>query len=159
VAGPPRCFAILDLLDGQPSLTFASADMTRVLSILTLVAFGFTQAGCGTACGPVRTVPGQRLSLATPSPSRYTIRVQPEFGAPIDTPVPQDGRVAFDVPVTSRDSTIYCFGLAVYHYPPPDTLRVIRVMCEERAVRKLSAQGIGRLPADADGYHILRVEK
>ncbi len=133
--------------------------MTRVLSILAVIAFAFTQTGCGTACGPIRTVPGQRLSLAAPSPSSYTIRVQPDVGAPIDTPVPNDGRVSFDVPVTSRDSTIYCFGLRVYHYPPPDTLRVIRLMRDDRTVRKLSARDIGQLPTDADGYHVLKIEK
>ena len=133
--------------------------MTRPLSILALIAFAFSQTGCGTACGPIRTVPEQRLSLAAPSPSSYTIRVQPDFGEPVDTPVPHDGRVGFDVPVTSRDSTIYCLGLLVYRYPPPDTLRVIRVMRDARTVLKLSARDIGQLPTDADGYHVLRVEK
>ena len=104
-------------------------------------------------------MPAQRLSLRAPSPSSYTIRVAPEVGAPIDRSVSPDGRVAFDVPVTSRDSTVFCFGLPVYHYPPPDARRVIRVMREERTVRKLSAQDISRLPTDADGYHILRIEQ
>ena len=133
--------------------------MTRILTILAFVAVAFTQSSCGTACGPIRTVPAQRLSLVAPSPSSYTIRVHADVGAPIDTPVPSDGRVTFDVPVTSRDSTIICFGLPVYHYPPPDTLRVIRVLRDDRTVRKLSAQDIGSLPADADGYHVLGIEQ
>jgi hypothetical protein len=133
--------------------------MTRVLSILALIAVAFIQAGCGTACGPWRTVPTQRLALVASWPTSYIIRVQPDVGAPIDTPVPHDGRVAFDVPVRSRASTIYCFAVPIYHYPPPDSLRVIRVMCDDHTVRKLSAIDIGRLPADAEGYHILRVEK
>jgi len=133
--------------------------MTRVLTVLALIAVAFIQSGCGTACGPIRTVPAQRLSLVAPSPSSYTIRVRPDYGAPIDTAVPTDGRIAFDVPVTSRDSTIFCFGLPVYHYPAPDTLRVIRVLRDDRTVRKLSAQDIGRLLADTDGYHILRIEQ
>ena len=133
--------------------------MTRIRPILALIAIAFTQMGCGTACGPVRTVPGQRLSLVAPSPSSYTIRVHPDVGAPTDTPVPPDGRVAFDVPITSRDSTIYCFGLPVYHYPPPETLRVIRLMRDDQTVRKLSARDIGQLASDADGYHVLRIEK
>ena len=128
--------------------------MTCALTILALVAAALTQSGCGTACGPIRTVPAQRLSLVAPSPSSYTIRVAPDVGVPIDRTVPADGRVVFDVPVKSRDSTIFCFGLPVYHYPPPDTLRVIRVIREEQTIRKLSAQDIGRLPTDADGYHI-----
>ena len=133
--------------------------MMRILTILALVTVALSQTGCGTACGPIRTLPAQRLSLVTPSPSSYTIRVRPTVGAPIDTPVPMDGRVAFDVPVTSRDSTIFCFGLPVYHYPPPDTLRIIRVLRGDQTVRKMSAQEIRRLPADTDGYHILRIEQ
>lgn len=132
--------------------------MPCVLTILALAIVAFTQSGCGTACGPMRTVPPQRLSLIAPSPTSYTIRVQPKVGAPIDTPVPPDGRVAFDVPVTSRDSTILFFLVPVYHYPAPDTLRVIRVMRADRTVRKLSAEDIGRLPTDPDGYHVLRIE-
>ena len=133
--------------------------MTRALTILALVAVALAQSGCVTACGPIRTVPSQRLSLVTPSPTSYTIRVQPHIGAPIDTPVPQDGRVAFDIPVTSRDSTTYFLLLPVYHYPPPDTLRVIRVVRDDRTIRKLSAQDIGRLPTDAEGYSILKIER
>jgi hypothetical protein len=133
--------------------------MTRLLAILSLVAVVLTQSGCVTGCGPVRTVPAQALALVAPSPASYSIRVHPDRGAPIDTPVPSDGRVVFDVPVTSRDSIIFFLYLPVYHYPPPDTLRVIRVRRAERTVRKLSAQDIGRLPTDADGYHILRIEK
>jgi len=91
--------------------------------------------------------------------SCYTIRVQPDVGPPIDTPVAHDGRIVFEVPVTSRDSTIYFFGLPVHRYPPADSLRVIRVMCDGYTVRKLSARDIGQLPAGADGFHVLRVEK
>lgn len=126
--------------------------------MLTMLTGAATLTGCGTACGPIRTVPAQRLSLVAPSPSSYTIRVKPDVGTPIETPVPSDGRVTFDVPVTSRDSTVFCLGLPVYHYPAPDTLHVIRVMRDDRTVRKLSAQDIGRLPTDADGYHLLRME-
>lgn len=94
-----------------------------------------------------------------PSPSDYTIRVKPCVGAPIETPVPSNGRIEFDVPVRRRASTIICFGLPVYHYPPPDTLRAIRVMSGDRTVRKLSAQEVGRLPTDPDGYHVLVIER
>ena len=137
----------------------AFGDLTRALAMLALSAFAVIQTGCTTACGPIRSVPTQRLALAAASPGSYTIRVQPDVGAPVDTPVPRDGNVAFDVPVTSRESTVYCFGLRVYQYPPPDTLRVIQVMCADRIVRKLSARDIGQLPTDADGYHVLRVGK
>jgi hypothetical protein len=144
-----------------PSITARLSPLSHmpcVLTILALAIGAFTQSGCGTACGPVRTVPTQRLSLLTPSPVSYSIRVQPKVGAPIDTPVPPDGRVAFDVPVASRDSTILFLLLPVYHYPPPDALRVIRVMRGDRVICTLSAQDIGKLPTDANGYHVLRIE-
>jgi hypothetical protein len=130
----------------------------RVIGMLALVVT-FTESGCVIACGPARTVSPQRLSVIAPSPNSYTIRVHSDAGAPIDTPVPLDGRVAFEVPVTSRESTVYCFGLPVHHHPPPDTLRVIRVMRDDRTVNRFSAQDIGRLPLDADGYHILKIDQ
>jgi hypothetical protein len=129
------------------------------LVLLTLWAVAVSTAGCGTACGPVCTVPAQRLRIEASSPASYTVRVRPSVGDPIDTPVPPDGRLTFDVPVTSRASTIYCFMIPVYRYPPPDTLRVIQVMRDGRLVRKLSAQDIARLPVDAEGYHALQTEK
>ena len=132
--------------------------MTRALVTLTLLTGAATLTGCGTACGPMRTVPAQRLSLVAPVPTRYTIRVIPDVGTPIETPVPADGRVTFEVPVTSRDSAFFCLGLPVYHYPAPDTRHVIRLIRDDRTVRKLSAQDIGRLPTDADGNHLLRTE-
>jgi hypothetical protein len=134
--------------------------MRRALVILALFAEAFIQAGCVTACGPVRSVPPQQLALVAALPATYVIRVDPDLGAPVDTPVPADGRVTFDVPVTSRNSTIYCFGLLpLYHYPPPETLRVVRVTRDNRTVRKLSAQQIGQLPTDGNGYHVLKIEK
>lgn len=133
--------------------------MTRILLILVVLAVALTQSGCATACGPVRSVPTQKLSLVTPTPASYIVRVHPDTGAPIDIPVSQDGRLTFDVPVTSRDSTIYFLLLPVYHYPPPDTVRAIRVMQGDRTVRRLSARDIARLPTDTDGYHELRIEK
>ncbi len=128
------------------------------LDISVWLAVALASAGCGTACGPMRTVPPQRLAILAPSPERYTVRVQPKTGLPTDTPVPPHGRLVFEVPVRSRDSTIFCFGLPVYHYPPPETLRVIHVMCESRTLRKLSAREIGQLPKDAEGYPVLRIE-
>ena len=116
-------------------------------------------AGCGTACGPMQTVPAQRLAIVAASPAHYSIRVQPDGDKPIDTPVMSDGRVAFEVPVTTRDSRLFILGLTVYHYPPPDTARVIRVMRGEKTVRKLSAREIGSLPLDSAGYHVLSLEK
>lgn len=73
--------------------------------------------------------------------------------------MPPEGRAEFDVPVTSRASTVLCFGVPVYHYPPPDTLRVILVMRGDQTVRKLSARDIEGLPTDSDGYHILKIER
>lgn len=132
---------------------------TQNLVLLTLWAVAVSTAGCGTACGPVRTVPAQRLRIEASSPTSYTLRVRPSFGNPIDTPVPPDGKLTLDVPVTSRASIIYCFMIPVYRYPPPETLRVIQVMRNGRPVRKFSAQDIERLPVDAEGYHVLKTEK
>ena len=124
---------------------------------LIIAAVGLT--GCGTACGPIRTVPPQRLALGRASPDTYVIRVQPKTGACLETPVPATGRVIFAVPVTSRASTVFCFWIPVYSYPPPEKLRVIRLMRGGKTLRKLSAQDIGKLPTDADGYHLLRLDR
>jgi hypothetical protein len=92
-------------------------------------------------------------------PVAYAIRVVTGDKEHLDTPVPPDGRVAFDVPVGSRLCTPYLFGVIKVGWPTPvEERRVIRVMRGERTVRKLSARDIARLPADAEGFHTLRVE-
>jgi hypothetical protein len=133
--------------------------MKQLVLILAVALGAFIQCGCTIACGPIRRVQAQRLSLMATSSDRFLIRVQPDSGPMIETPVPKDGRVEFDVPISSRASTIYVLGLPVYHHPLADQFRVITVVREERTIRKLSAREIGQLPVDADGYHILRIHQ
>ncbi|MCW5550557.1 MAG: hypothetical protein KIS67_00180 [Verrucomicrobiae bacterium] len=92
-------------------------------------------------------------------PTAYVVRVVTGNKQHIDTPVPPDGRVAFDVPVSSRLCTPYLFGVIKVGWPTPvEERRVIRVMRGERTVRRLSARDIARLPADAEGFHAVRIE-
>jgi len=66
--------------------------------------------------------------------------------------------VAFDVPIASRYCTQYLFGFIKISPPPPvEKRRIIRVMRSEKVVRRLSAEDIAQLPADFDGYHILKM--
>jgi len=75
-----------------------------------------------------------------------------------DTPVAADGRVRFEVPVYSRHCRPYLFGIVPLNKPTPvEERRVIQVLRDGRIVRKLSANEIARLPADAEGYSLLEI--
>lgn len=115
--------------------------------------------GCSVRCGPVQTVPPQKLHVIAAMPTAYVVRVVTGEKKHIDTSVPPDGRVAFDVPVSSRLCTPYLFGVIKVGWPTPvEERRVIWVMRGERTVHKLSARNIARLPADAEDFHELRME-
>ena len=130
-----------------------------VLPISSALALSITVTGCAVVCGPVQTVPPQRLQVTAPTPAIYTIRVATGDGEKRDTPVPANGRVAFDVPIGSRYCTSYLFGFIKVSSPTPvEKRRVIRVMRSEKVVRKLSAEDIAKLPANSDGYHILKMD-
>jgi hypothetical protein len=127
--------------------------------MVTALCLTMLGTGCAIVCGPVHTLPPQRLHLIAASPSIYTIRVIAGEEFKTDTLVPPDGRVAFDVPLGSRYCTSYLLGFIKVDSPTPvEKRRVIRVMRGEKAVRKLSAEDIAKLPADFDGYHILKMD-
>jgi hypothetical protein len=46
MAGPPRCLAIRELPQGQPSLTFALGCCTLMKNILLILLSGFVLCGC-----------------------------------------------------------------------------------------------------------------
>ena len=128
--------------------------------VLTFSAsvLAFAVTGCAIVCGPVHTVPPQRLRVMADSPATYTIRVVTGDAEKTDSPVPPDGHVAFGVPIWSRYCTPYLFGVIKLGSPTPvEKRRAIRVMHGEKVIQKLSADDIARRPVDAEGYHILRV--
>ena len=91
-----------------------------VLPISSALALSITVTGCAIVCGSVHTVPPQRLHVTAASPSIYMIRVATGDGANADTPVPPDGRVAFDVPIASRYCTSYLLGFIKVSSSTPD---------------------------------------
>jgi len=128
------------------------------MSCLASTLSAFTM-GCAIRCGPVQTVPPQKVHVMATAPAAYVVRVVIGDKEHFDTLVPPDGRVAFDVPVSSRLCTPYLFGVIKVGWPTPvEERRVIRVMRGERTVHKLSARDISRLPADAEGFHELKLE-
>ena len=131
----------------------------RRMIIVAALCLTMLGTGCAIVCGPVHTVPPQKLHVMAASPSIYTIRVATGDGANADSPVPPDGRVGFDVPIGSRYCTSYLFGFIKVSSPTPvEKRRVIWVMRGEKVVRKLSAENIAKMPADSNGYRILKME-
>jgi hypothetical protein len=127
--------------------------------IVAALCLAIGVAGCAIVCGPVHTVPQQKLQVMASSPAIYTIRVTTGEGDGTDTPVPPDGRAAFEVPIGSHHCTSYLFGFIKVSSPTPvEKRRVIRVMLGEKVVRKLSAEDIAKLPANSDGHHILKMD-
>jgi hypothetical protein len=119
--------------------------MKRLMTHLPLVfsILALTQSGCAVHCGPIQTVPSQKVHLIAPSPSAYSIRVVTGDDTHLETPFPADGRISFEVPIGSRHCTPYLFGVVKVGWPTPvHRRRVIHLMRIERVVRKLSASDI-----------------
>jgi hypothetical protein len=146
----------------MPRPAFSSGTVRLLLGALLLVGLVLFQGGCVTACGPGRHPPPQKLQIVAPSPASYTVQVLPTHqypDEPVATPVPSDGRVQFDVPINTPHCKQYLFG--VIRLNPdgrPEAKRRIRVMEGKKTVRKLSVDDISKLPADAEGYHLLKLE-
>ena len=139
-----------------PSLREALA---VVLSV-TVLAPAVMGTGCAIVCGPVHTVPPQRLHVMAAAPDAYTIRVVARDGEKVDTPVPADGRVTVDVRIWSGRCTPYLFGfIKLKSATPLEKQRVIRVMRGQKVLRKLSADDIAKLPGGPDGYHDLMMAR
>ena len=119
--------------------------------VISSVAALLLLSGCKLALRPYNMPSQQKLHLQTATPTNYVVRVA-------DTnrfPVPNDGRVTFDVPRLQRGCDAYLFGLIKIKDGSPETIPAIHVLRGEQVVRKLSLQKLGNLPVDSEGYHIL----
>jgi hypothetical protein len=124
--------------------------MRRALVILSFVPL-LLLTGCVLALRPYNTPSQQKLDVRTSTPTNCAVRV-----ADAQTfPVAADGRVTFDVPRLPRGCDTYLFGVIKIGDGSPENVRAIHVLRDGKIVRKLSLTQVGRLPADADGYHIL----
>lgn len=132
--------------------------MTRLILLFGVCVLAALASGCAVACGPLRSPPGQKLHLDARTPTDYQIRVV-DHDERFETPLPADGRVAFDVPVASRHCTQYFLGIRVHSPTPVEKRRVIHVVRGDKVICKLSADDIARLPTDSDGCHVLQIQK
>lgn len=124
--------------------------MRRAFAVLGLLPLLFL-TGCVLALRPYNTPSQQKLHVQTSTPTNCVVRVA---DARI-FPVAADGSVTFDVPRLARGCDTYLFGLFKIGDGSPENVRAIHVLRGGRIVRKLSLIQLGRLPVDAEGYHIL----
>ena len=107
--------------------------------------------GCVYALRPYNTPSQQKLDVRTPTPTNCVVRVADSQAFPVAA----DGRVTFDVPGLPRGCDTYLFGVVKIGDGSPENVRAIHVLRDGKVVRKLSLTQLGRLPVDAEGYHIL----
>ncbi len=127
--------------------------------IIIALCVALVSPGCAIHCGPMHTVPPQKIHLIATVPGDYAIRITDREEQP-DLPVPPDGRVSFDVPIGSRYCTPYLFGvLKVGWSTPVEKRRVIEVVRGQQVLRRLSASDISKLETDPDGFRILKLKR
>jgi len=133
--------------------------MPRAQAILAALCVALVAPGCAIRCGPIHTVPPQKIQIVAAVPGDYAIRIATREEQP-DIPVPPDGRIAFEVPIGSRYCTPYLFNvLKVCWSTPVEKRRVIAVVRGQKVLRRLSANDISKLETDSDGFRILRVKR
>ena len=108
---------------------------------------------------PVSNIPTQqRLKIVAASPERYVVRVQvPDIA---EFPVASDGRVTIDVPRLPRACSIYLFDvIKIRDGVKPLTAKSIQLTDWGSVALELSLAEIAKLPSDAEGYHILALNR
>jgi hypothetical protein len=128
----------------------ALAAMRRALLISSLLPL-LLMAGCVHALRPYNTPSQQKLHVRAASPTNCVVRVADEESFPVAA----DGRVTFHVPCLPRGCDTYVFGVVKISDGSPEKVPAIHVLRDGKIVRKLSLAKLGKLPVDAEGYHIL----
>lgn len=110
--------------------------------------------GCVHALHGYNAPSRQSLQIQTPTPERYTVRVN-------DTqsyPVPSDGCVSFDVPSLPRGCAVYLFGLVKVADHRSEDVVAIDVMRDGQVIRQLSLSQISKLPTNSESAHVLTLK-
>jgi hypothetical protein len=84
----------------------------------------------------------------------YTVQV----ASRVDFPVGADGRVVVDVPRLERQHATYLFGVAKVSESSAYDIPAIDLKKGGRTVRKLSLNDLKKLPADSEGYSLVKLE-
>jgi hypothetical protein len=128
-----------------------SFGVMRSALVISSLVFLLFLSGCVLALRPYNTPSEQKLHVQTAAPTNCIVRVADTSSFS----VPEDGRVVFDVPRLQRGCDAYLFGVIKVRDGSPESVPAIHVLRGEKIVRKLSLQKLGKLPVDAEGYHIL----
>lgn len=127
--------------------------MRHVFPSLAALFLSFVCAGCVKALN-VSEPTAVQMRVANPQPQQYAVRVT--RGEPADYPISTDGVVLFFVPGHRSCSTYLC-GMKVAD-GTTDGERVVQLLYGERVIRTLSLRQIAKLPTDASGYSIVKIE-
>lgn len=120
---------------------------------LCLVAVCLALMGCVHADGPYNQPSQGKLRLETGTPQTYTVQV----ASKPEVPVGANGRVVVDIPRLERGHKTYLLGAKVGE-SSADDITAICVKKAGRTIRKLSINDLKKLPADSEGYRVLKVE-
>lgn len=124
--------------------------MRYALAILCL-SFLLAQTGCTYALRAYNRPSSEKLFVQTATATNCVIRVADAESFPVG----EDGRVAFDVPRLPRGCDVYFLGFIKLRDGGPENVPAIHVLRDGKVVRKLSLKKLGKLPMDAEGYHII----
>ena len=110
-------------------------------------------SGCVYALHKSNTPGTEKIRLVVAPGSQYAIRIE-NHG---ETAVPADGTLDLIVPRLPGSCSVYLFGLIKIRDGDPESLRIIQVLREGKIVRRLSLHVLQKLPADKDGYRLIRL--
>ena len=122
--------------------------------LTSLVVLSTLFCGCVNALRPYNQPSQQKLRVQSPTPQKYTVRVADKA----DYPIAADGRVTVEVPRLERGCATYLFGVVKVKDSSPYDVPAIHLNKDNRTIRKLSLNDVAKLPADEEGYHLVKVE-
>lgn len=125
---------------------------------VSLVGAVLMQAGCADRLY-VATPPSHGLiRIVADSPEQYSVQVDARTVKQYE--VPQDGRIAVDIPAYRPPCGVYLFNaIKVGGGGDPLKTWTVSITRKGKTVRKQSLRAAQKSPTDEAGYHIVRIAK
>lgn len=119
-----------------------------------LLGAAFAATGCVLALPGYNTPFSEKMVVLAQDPS--AISVQIEDSGQGSVPVAEDGRLVLEFPVLPRECSTYLLGVKLKDRSV-EARKIVHLVRDGQAVKKLSVNELRRLPVDEQGFHKVRV--
>jgi hypothetical protein len=124
----------------------------RCRTLLSLASVPLLFCGCVAVDAPSNPPLQQKVHLITSSPADSKIRVIDSIFS-----LDQDGRTEIAIPRLGMHGQLYLLGILKVSDHSPYRQKSIEILRGEKVVKRLSIDGLSKLPVDDAGYRIVKL--